>query len=174
MSIADEIHDTLHEWIRLATELEPQQIIPVRQSDEEPEPRGLYFAINVRPAVDRLGMMDDKTYTEGQYVITGHKTRLVSLQARGPGALDAMELVEAVQDAPSIRRLFKDDVLALIETRTIRDLSAKKGARTEERAQMDVIVGYGQTITDDVPTVQGVEFDIEVGLDTLSDLIPFT
>jgi hypothetical protein len=167
--IDDDIHDVIHAWIGLVTDLDPDHIIPTLENEHRPA--GSYVQIHVVPSKTRIGMQDTREYQTGEYHITGHREQLVSLQSFGPDAYDLMSRIEASADAPSILKLFRQSKIVIADCGPVRDFSRKIGHRTEGRAQMDLTVRYAQTIIDEVPIVLGVGLEIEVGTDTVSDTI---
>lgn len=177
MTSPENIFSTLHDWVVLATDLTGNKV--AQYDANAPEATGKTFVINPNASLTPIGLMDETQYTaSGQYSVTGHDHQLASLHCYGPGANAKMKLVRACQDAPSIRKLFRDQKLTLVECGTIRDLSAKKGARVEERAQMDVRLRHATTITDTVPTTQTIEletqaleFELDTDPDVLTDVI---
>lgn len=170
MSITQTIHSTVHAWVLLATGIAAVNVIPDKESS--PEPTGPFFIINSNASENGVGFRDEQIYTaSGVYTIRGHRERLVSLHSFGPNALDLMQQVKMSQSTPSVRRLFRDAGIELIETKNIRDLSKLKGARFETRAQMDLRVRYAQQITDAVDTIESIEYEIRVGTDTIEDTV---
>lgn len=173
MSITNTIHDTIHAWIQLATGLDAANIIPDKENS--PEPRGDHFVINSSLAEVGIGFRDELQYTSsGEYTVKGHRERSVSLHSYGVDAYALMQKVKMSQSAPSVRRIFKDAGLELIETRNVRDLSGLKGSRTETRAQMDLRVRYAQQFTDAVETTKQIDYEIRVSGDTITDSVSGT
>jgi len=177
MTTEETIFSTLHDWVVTATDLEGKKV--VQYNPNAPEPTGQMFVINPNAVVTPIGLMDELQYTAtGVYSVKGHRSVLASLHCYGKGAVSQMAAVMACQDAPSIRKIFRDAKITLVECRQIRNLSAPKGARIEERAQMDVMLRYAEVITDTVETTKAVEFQIEAieyaldaDPDVLDDLI---
>ena len=155
-----EIHDAVHEWLQRATGLADGSIIPANDG-MSPEPTGDYISINIIPDLMQASMMDEIQYTAtGEYTVKGHRTALVSLNSYGPNSYVHLSTAKAVQDAPSIRTLFADALLVLVECRNVRDLSSRKGQRLENRSQMDCLVRYAMSFTDDVNYVETIDYTI--------------
>lgn len=155
-----EIHDTVHEWLQRATGLADGKIIPANDG-MSPEPTGDFISINIIPDLAAIGYMDEIQYTDtGEYTVKGHRNALVSLNSYGPNSYAYLSTVKAVADAPSIRKLFADDLIVLVECRNVRDLSSRKGQRLENRSQMDCIVRYAMSFTDDVNHVETIDYTL--------------
>lgn len=170
MSITDDIHDVVHAWVTASTGIDGQKAIPDKENS--PEPTGSHFVINSSASESGVGFRDEVDYgASGEYTVRGHRERLVSLHAFGKDAYSLMQQVKMSQSAPSIRKLFKDARIELVETKTIRDLSKLKGSRYESRAQMDVIVRYAQKFTDAVPTIARIDYEVSVGLESINDSV---
>lgn len=156
------IFDAFSLWIQEATSVPPNKIVKRLPPNNSPEPTGLFFMVSFGNA-KRVGQVDYVDYpTEGEYHLTAHRLIPVSLHAFGPDAYTELSAVDMCRDIPQIRAIFSDAGLGIIRCSEVRDLSALKSARVEGRAQMDVFLYAGTTLTQDVDPAQSLDYELEI------------
>ncbi|MBT9548603.1 MAG: hypothetical protein IV090_24630 [Candidatus Sericytochromatia bacterium] len=171
MSIPEaEIKAALQDWLSpLAT--------TIWQFQNAPEPAGPFFSVNPFAGIKRLGAIDETVWNSETEIFALHQHReaLCSIQACGPEALALLSSADDKLQIPNIyKTAFSDRNLAAI-TGPIRDLSGMKGARFEQRAQMDVTIRYisgaaeyagteneGDPYTEELKKAQRVKYSAEL------------
>lgn len=114
------------------------------QFQNAPEPAGPFFTVNPFAGITRLGAFDETVWNGQTETLEVHQHReaLCSVQACGPGAMALLAEANDKLQLPSIyKAAFSDRNLAAIPG-ALRDLSGLKGARFEQRAQMDVTIRF--------------------------------
>lgn len=172
----DEIYDVTRSWVLLVSGLPDKKVVKYAQN--APEPTGQMAVINPAVSSVAVSIKDDVVYTApGTYTIRSPREVLCSVNAYGRGAVALLSAVQNTAEAPSVQALLRAEKIALVEVRQVRDLTGLKNARTEERAQVDILYRVSTQFDDTTtPVMAQIEYDIEVGTDTVSDTVgdPYT
>lgn len=108
---------------------------------------------------DEQGELDD----DGNVEVRGHRTLTVALDTYGPGALSIMETLQQSLGKVSVLDILSEEYgLAVIDTMPIQNLTALLETEFEERAHMDLIVGYAKAMTDHVGIIEHVEINDKI------------
>ncbi|HEX5035134.1 MAG TPA: hypothetical protein VFW62_11705, partial [bacterium] len=147
------------------TQIQTPLMIPAIFADQ-PFPRPAKPYGTIRLGVEqRLGSMDegrgfddtDLAETAGQRVMT------VTLNVYGPGAVEQMAKARASLSKQTVRSRFFDEYgIAILNDGNISNLTDFLETIAEERAMMEVGIGYGTSAKDDIGWIDTVEINEEV------------
>lgn len=125
-----------------------------------PQPPKPYAAIRLL-TVTKLGLQDELLQTisgGGMQTIKQQRTAAFMMQFFGAGSLQRAEDARASLQKPSVLEdLFYSKGLAVLNDPQVTNITALLETEFEDRAQLDVLFGYGSTDTDDVGLIETVE-----------------
>lgn len=108
---------------------------------------------------DEQGELDD----DGNVEIRGHRTMTVSIDIYGESAMSHMEALQISLGKVSVLDSLGEEYgIAVIDSLPIQNLTALLETKYEERAHMDVIIGYAKKVTDAVGIIEHVEINEQV------------
>lgn len=142
------IKTALYNFIEAATGHDSDKIIFAYQGG--PEPQGSYISIIPALAVSKPVVIDEQ-YIEANGDITVARRRDVTAQidAYGPDALTLITAVQDGMDTPEHYAEFTDLDFHAEQSSQIRNLSAVKNIRFEERFNLDILIHATYTGTID-------------------------
>lgn len=157
-----QIETAIYNWVKAETGL--ANVIFVNQ--DGPRPAIPYASIEFLNPALRVGSIDEirfqagDTPDEDEFVQTGLRTSLVSLNIFGEGANDLMSKLRDTLDRPDIIETF--DFAHIDENGPI-DLTELEETKTRERSQMDLTIMYAIERETNVVPIEEVEIKIEGG-----------
>ena len=153
------LKSAIYEWIVGEVGGAPFDAAVIFSDQATPRPTRPYVTIRLNPQVTE-GMFDEDlgVDNDGIATIRGYRTVTVALQSFGPRARDIMNVLQGSLSKESVRStFFNGNDLSLINTGEILNLTNLLDTEFEERAAMDLMVGFAQEITDDVGRIETVE-----------------
>lgn len=153
------LKSAIYQWIAGEVGGAPFNATAIFADQAAPRPARPYVTIRLNPQVTE-GMFDENLGIDdnGIATIRGYRTVTVALQSFGPKARDIMSVLQGSLSKVSIRNHFFDgNDLSLINVGEILNLADLLDTEFEERAAMDLMVGFAQEITDDVGRIETVE-----------------
>lgn len=154
-----ELKFAIYEW--LSSEL---GITVIYADQNAPRPDKPYATIRII-SENKLGGNDEGATVDddGIQSFCGQREAAVSLNIYGEDAFDSMKLALNSLSKPSILEdFFYNDDIAILNKGDILNLTDVLETEFEERAQMDLLVGYAEEYTDDVGYIETVELNEEV------------
>ncbi len=132
----------------------------------EPRPPRPYISFKIITGPDRDGW-DNEEMTDQGLEYSGYRTMTVSLNFFGQRALEGMARVQSRLQWSTTREILSEQNLVFVSDSGVRDMSMLLETQTETRSQMDVVMRFVETDTDEgVGSITRVEIE-DVERDTL-------
>ena len=160
MSTYEDIKLGLKEWIN--NEI---FVTVVFSENSDVRPSRLPYATIRFDTQNSYGIRDEQKQVndEGIVEIRGHRSLTVDINMYGSGSIQKMEDLKSSLSKETVLSNLNDKYgIAILDKGAIQNLSTLMETKYEERAQMDVLIGYATSIEDEVGIIERVEINEEI------------
>lgn len=157
MGQLDDIRDVLQQWIEGRDFIRDGGWTLIDDHPGAPKPEKPYIVLNFLISGSQVGQ-DEVVYEgDGIFKLRGVRKATCSLLALGLGSEQMLcDLRDSLQ-LVSVRGLFYENGLAVSSEGSVQDLTKRLVADNEERAVLDLGIGYRSSIEEDVGWFDTVE-----------------
>ncbi len=143
-------------------------LTPIFARQNSPRPQKPYATIQLQSlsmmGQDELRSIDDS----GIATIGGQRKMTIDLNIYGPDALGLMHQAQSSLSKQSVLDAFYESEIAIWNVGDAKDLTALLETNWEERAQMDVFIGFANNINDDLGIIEKVDLSGQINNTTIA------
>ena len=157
------VRDALYDWAHDVINDNDIPIIFMRPNErrpsnfEDPQVTPEMITLNFTGPLNKIGS-DSLQFNSGTtYDIVGQRTANISVMSYGPNAEQLMISLQNSLEKPTVLAGLRANGIAIWNEPNILDLSAELDAGFENRAGMDLLLGIGSSIVDDVGIIESIE-----------------
>ena len=147
-----QLEDAVYTWL---DSLASEQIVWTKQ--KAPAPTSAYLALNFTVLAVSEGDGFERIQSGSVRTLIQRRQATLNIQAFGDGAVDRLWSIKDSIYLESSLEVIKDSNLSIIRDENVADLSLLLDTQIQERASMDLIIGYTKTVADGTNWIEVVE-----------------